>query len=116
MPQINRNPDATNSELDAKQIVTNKELNPSQKSKLIEQYVDIVVDNMDRKILEEFVTEQLQYNFRNDYTDVELKEEINNFDEELYDELVDNVTQQYPKQDVKQSLNQMETFIPGFHD
>ena len=35
---------------------------------------------------------------------------------ELYDELVDNVTQQYPKQDVKQSLNQMQTFIPGFHD
>ena len=27
MPQINRNPDATNSELDAKQIVTNKEGN-----------------------------------------------------------------------------------------
>jgi len=92
MPQINRNPDATNSELDAKQIVTNKELNPSQRSKLIEQYVELVVDNMDRKILEEFVTEQLQYNFRNDYTDVELREEINNFDDELYDELVDNVT------------------------
>ena len=92
MALINRNPNATNSELDAKQIVTNKELNPSQRSKLIEQYVDIVVDNMDRKILEEFVTEQLQYNFRNDYTDVELREEINNFDDELYDELVDNVT------------------------
>lgn len=27
MPQINRNPNATNSELDAKQIVTNKEGN-----------------------------------------------------------------------------------------
>ena len=48
--------------------------------------------------------------------DVELKEFIDNHDEELYDELVDNVTQQYPKQDIKQSLNQMETFIPGFHD
>ena len=92
MALINRNKDATNSELDAKQIVTNKELNPSQRSKLIEQYVELVVDNMDRKILEEFVTEQLQYNFRNDYTDDELREEINNCDEELYDELVDNVT------------------------
>ena len=69
-----------------------KDLTSSQRSKLIEQYVELVVDNMDRKILEEFVTEQLQYDFRNDYTDDELKEEINNFDEELYDELVDNVT------------------------
>ena len=67
-------------------------LTDSQKNKLIEQYVELVVDNMDRKILEEFVTEQLQYNFRNDYTDDELREEINNFDEELFDELVDNVT------------------------
>ena len=114
------NPNATNSELDSKRIITHNELNPArrfqitpeelkkkekilymtsaQKDELIDQYVDIVVDNMDRKILEEFVTEQLQYNFRNDYTDDELREEINNCDEELYDELVDNVTQQYPKQ------------------
>ena len=31
-------------------------------------------------------------------SDIELKEDIDNNDEELYDELVDNVTQQYPKQ------------------
>ena len=68
-----------------------KNLTSAQRNELIEQYVDIVVDNMDRKILEEFVTEQLQYNFRNDYTDDELREEINNCDDELYDELVDNV-------------------------
>ena len=92
MALINRNPDATNSELDAKQIVTNKELNPKQRDELIEQYVELVVDNMDVKSMMQFITEQLQYNFRNDYTDVELREEINNFDEELYDELVDNVT------------------------
>ena len=88
--------------------VTMTNLTSAQRNELIEQYVDIVVDNMDRKILEEFVTEQLQYNFRNDYTDDELREEINNCDDELYDELVDNVTQQYPKQ-----LNtfEKETFI-----
>ena len=116
MALINRNPNATNSELDAKQIVTNKELNPSQRSKLIEQYVELVVDNMDVKSMMQFITDELEIRYRNDYTDVELREEINNFDEELYDELVDNVTQQYPKQDVKQSINQMETFIPNFHD
>ena len=71
-----------------------KKLTSAQRNELIEQYVDIVVDNMDRKILEEFVTEQLQYNFRNDYTDDELREEINNCDAELYDELVDNVITQ----------------------
>ena len=69
-----------------------KKLNSQQKNKLIEQYVEIVVDQMDRKILEEFVTEQLQYNFRNDYTDEELREEVNNYDDELFDELVDNIT------------------------
>ena len=92
MALINRNPNATNSELDAKQIVTNKELNPSQRSKLINHYCEIVVDSMDMKSLMIYAIEQMQYNFRNDYTDVELREEINNFDEELYDELVDNVT------------------------
>ena len=71
-----------------------KNLTSAQRNELIEQYVDIVVDNMDRKILEEFVTEQLQYNFRNDYTDDELREEINNCVAELYDELVDNVITQ----------------------
>ena len=84
------------------------QLNQSQKNELIEQYVDIVVDQMDVKTMMQFITEQLQYNFRNDYTDEELREEVNNYDEELYDELVDNVTQQYPKQ-----LNTFEkqTFI-----
>ena len=84
------------------------QLNQSQKNELIEQYVDIVVDQMDVKTMMQFITEQLQYNFRNDYTDEELREEVNNYDDELYDELVDNVTQQYPKQ-----LNTFEkqTFI-----
>ena len=62
-----------------------------QRSKLIEQYVDLVVDNMDVKSMMQFITEELEIRYRNDYTDVELKEEINNFDEELYDELVENI-------------------------
>ena len=108
MIQQSANQNATNSELDAKKIVTHSELTSAQRNELIEQYVDIVVDNMDWKTLAVFVTEELQYRFRNDYTDDELREEINNCDEELYDELVDNVTQQYPKQ-----LNtfEKETFI-----
>ena len=94
MIQQSANPNATNSELDAKKIVKNVQLTSIQHNQLVEEYVELVVDNMDRKILEEFVTEQLQYNFRNDYTDDELREEINNCDAELYDELVDNVITQ----------------------
>ena len=93
-----------------------KELTNSQRDELIEQFVEIQLDNMDTKTLVQYVTDDLEHFYENRCDDVELKEFIDNHDEELYDELVDNVTQQYPKQDVKQSLNQMETFIPGFHD
>ena len=86
------NPDATNSELDAKVIIKKPELTDAQRDTLIEQYVELVVDNMDTKTMMEWITDQLSYNLRNDYTDEELKEEVNNFDEDLYDELVDNVT------------------------
>ena len=92
MIQQSANPNATNSELDAKKIVKNVELTSLQRDELIEQFVEIQVDNMDWKTLAVFVTEELQYRFRNDYTDNELREEINNYDEELYDELVDIVT------------------------
>ena len=36
---------------------------------------------------------------------IEIKEEIDNYDEQLFDELVDNVTQQYPKQNVNNPYN-----------
>ena len=87
------NPDATNSELDAKVIIKNQpELTSDQRNGLAEQFAELVVDNMDVKSMMQFITEELEIRYRNDYTDVELREEINNFDEELYDELVDNVT------------------------
>ena len=92
MTTIKANPDATNSELDAKVIIKKPELTDAQRDTLIEQYVELVVDNMDTKTMMEWITDQLSYNLRNDYTDEELKEEVNNFDEDLYDELVDNVT------------------------
>ncbi len=76
------NPNATNSELDAK---------------VKEQFVQIIVDGMDYKSMEQYVTEQLT-NYYDEISYNELKEEVDNHDEELFDELVDNVTQQYPKQ------------------
>ena len=83
-----------------------KELTEHQKSELIEQYVELVVDNMDTKDLMRYAMDSIT-EYIVTLSDSELKEEVGNYDEELYDELVDNVTQQYPK---------MQTFIPGFHD
>mgnify|MGYP001438442974 FL=1 len=74
-----------------------KDLNLTQKDKLIEQYVELVVDNMDVKSMMQFITDTLKDEY-NDYSDDELKCQIEcSHDEELYDELVDNVTQQYAK-------------------
>ena len=91
------NPNTTNSELDAKQIITHKELTSAQRDELIEQYIDIVIDNMDTKTMIQVITDFYKDEY-NDYSDEELKCQIEcTHDEELYDELVDNVTQQYAK-------------------
>ena len=74
-----------------------KQLNSSQKDELIAQYVDLLVDSMSMKDLISYVSEDLT-NFCDKLTDSELKEEISlTLDDEMYDELVDNVTQQYAK-------------------
>ena len=91
MIQQSANPNATNSELDAKKIVKNVQLTPSQKYDLISQYCEIVVDGMDYKSLEQYAHEQMTNYFDNLILS-EIKEEIDNHDPELFDELVDNVT------------------------
>ena len=75
-----------------------KELTSAQRDELIEQFVEIQIDNMDHQCLYELATEYLLNSFDR-LTDNEIKERIESlYDEDLYDELVDNVTQQYPKQ------------------
>ena len=90
------NPNATNSELDSKRIITHKELTSTQRDELIEQFVEIQVDSMDHQCLYELATEYIT-NSLDRLTDSEIKERVECYDEELYDELVDNVTQQYAK-------------------
>ena len=68
-----------------------KELNSTQRSELIEQFVELVVDNMDTKTLVQYVTDDLT-DWYSDFTLDELKESISIHDEGLYEELVDNVT------------------------
>ena len=85
-----------------------KELTNAQRDELIEQYVNLLIDGMSMKDLISYVSEDLT-NFCDKLTDSELKEQIiNTHEEELYDELVDNVT--------SEDSNCMQTFIPGFHD
>ena len=81
-----------------------KELTNDQFGDLVAQFVELQVDNMELKDMIEWITDELIYQYGK-LTPEEIKERIESlYDEELYDELVDNVT------------NPMQTFIPGFHD
>ena len=72
-------------------------LNDSQIDDIIKQYVEIKVDRMDTQELVEHVTDNLR-DWYSDFSLEELESVISGSDEGLFDELVDNVTQQYPKQ------------------
>ena len=72
-------------------------LTTDQKREVASQFVDIIVDGMDIKSLVAYVTDHMNEYYESCSTD-EIQEEIDNYDPELYEELVDNVTQQYPKQ------------------
>ena len=86
------NPNATNSELDSKKIITHSGLTSAQRDELIEQFVEIQLDNMDTQSLYELASEYVTNSF-DGLTDSEIKERIESlYDAELYDELVDNVT------------------------
>ena len=101
----NANPDATNSELDAKEIVHHVTfddypfaddpfenldgLTDAQIYDIIKQYVEIKVDRMDTQELIEHVTENLT-DWYSDFSIEELKDTIDVYDEGLFDELVDN--------------------------
>jgi len=88
---IPANPDATNSELDAKKIVKNVQLNNDQFGELVQQFVELQVDNMDTKTMMEWITDELIFQYGK-LTNEELKERVECYDEDLFDELVDNVT------------------------
>jgi len=74
-----------------------KELTDQQFYDIVEQYVQIKVDRMSTQDLIDYVTQDLT-DWYSDFTPDELKDTISDNDEGLFDELVDNVTQQYPKQ------------------
>ena len=89
------NPNATNSELDSKKIVTNRPLTSVQKYELIEQYVEIQIDNMHHDHIVQIVTDMLT-DYYEKLSDSELKESVDLYDSKLFEELVDNITNTDP--------------------
>ena len=104
-------------------------LTNAQRDALIEQFVDVVVDGMDIKTLVQIVSDNMT-DYYEKCSDSELKEEVDNYDEDLFDELVDNVTNEDDDEELttqeqidyikshltSEDSNCMQTFIPGFHD
>ena len=89
---IEANPNATNSEMDSKTIINHSNIiDRTTRDTIIEQFVEIVVDGMEIDDLVQYVSDQLT-EYYDDWSDVELREFIDNYDEDLYDELVDNAT------------------------
>ena len=69
-----------------------KNLTSQQKDELIESFVELQVDNLDTKTMVAWITDILA----NDYsklTDSEFKERVDCYQDDLYDELVDNITE-----------------------
>ena len=82
-------------------MTTNYNLITSQLDEVKEQYVEIVVDRMETQDLVEYVTNDLLNRFA-EMNSIDFKEYVNEVeegisDDNLFDELVDNVTQQYAK-------------------
>ena len=86
-------------------------LTNAQRDGVIEQFVELVVDGMDTKDLVRYVSEQLT-EYYEDCSDIELKEFVDNYDEELFDELVDNVTH---KQDANNPTFHMDQAFAKAH-
>ncbi len=66
-------------------------LNNDQQDELDEQFVELQVDSMDMQSLIEWVTDELILKY-DKLTKEELKERIDCYQDDLFDELVDNVT------------------------
>ena len=71
--------------------MTKVSFTPAQKKELIEQYAELLVDNMDSKTLAQYVYDDLVFTY-GEFTSTELKQNIDDYDPELFDELLDNVT------------------------
>ena len=67
-----------------------RKINPAQHDSIAEQFAELVVDGMDMKTLVQYVYDDL-IDYYEKCDDDELREQIDNYDEDLFDELLDNV-------------------------
>ena len=74
-----------------------KQITSKQHNDIAEQFAELVVDGMDMKTLVQYVYDDL-IEYYEKLDENELREQVDEYDEDLYEELLDNVTQQYPKQ------------------
>ena len=82
-------------------------LNNDQQDKLVEQFVELQVDSMDMDTLLEFVTDTLIIQYGK-LSKEELKERVDCYDDELFDELVDNVTNEIDQPKVTITPQELE--------
>ena len=82
-----------------------------QWGELVQQFAEIQVENMDMQTMEEWITDELIYQYGK-LTPDEFKERVNCYDDNdgLYEELVDNVTT------VTYGLKEGETLSFPVHD
>ena len=74
--------------------MNNLTLTDEQREELINNYCELIVDGMDYKTLEVYAKEQMS-NYMDSLSLSDIKEDIDNYDSELFDELVDNVGGEY---------------------
>ena len=72
----------------------NLTLTDQQRDELINHYCEIVVDSMDMKSLMIYAIEQMS-NYMDSLSLSDIKEDIDNYNPELFDELVDDVGGEY---------------------
>ena len=65
-----------------------------QLEQLRDQYCELIVDGMDYKTLEVYAKEQMS-NYMDSLSLSDIKEDIDNYNPELFDELVDDVGGEY---------------------
>ena len=90
-------------------------LNNDQQDKLVEQFVELQVDSMDMESLVEWVTDELILKYEK-LTKEELKERIDCYQDDLFDELVDNVTNEIDQPKVTITPQQLEGDISTVTD
>ena len=72
----------------------NLTLTDQQREELINNYCELIVDGMDYKTLEVYAKEQMS-NYMDSLSLSDIKEDIDNYNPELFDELVDDVGGEY---------------------